>query len=86
MLIRRPGVTSTQGWTALASSDAVNLAPDETAVVMVSVEVPSGATAGMSDTATLQVTSWASSTVQVQAVDTTTVAYRKVYLPLVVRD
>jgi len=79
-------VTSTQGWTALASSDAVNLAPDETAVVMVSVEVPSGATAGMSDTATLQATSWASSTVQVQAVDTTTVAYRKVYLPLVVRD
>ncbi len=66
-------VSSTQGWATLTSPGTVSLAHGSTAVVTVSVPVPLTATAGMTDVATVQATSHTSPTVQVQAMDTTTV-------------
>ncbi|HFD39155.1 MAG TPA: PKD domain-containing protein [Anaerolineae bacterium] len=82
-------LTSSQGWARLASSGAVRLDSQATAVVTVAVTVPPTATVGAEDVATIQAVSWADPGVAATAVDTTTVALgakRHVYLPLVLRN
>lgn len=78
-------VSSTQDWAVLRSPGTVSLAPEATAVVTVEVSVPAMIPGGVEDVAMVRATSWATPTVQAEAVDTTTVRHL-LWLPLVLRN
>jgi carboxypeptidase T len=65
-------VTLTSGWTASAPVEIADLRGCTSAILTVTVEVPGDAVIGMSDTATVTVTSHADSTQAVSALLTTT--------------
>jgi uncharacterized membrane protein len=71
------------GWTASIIPSSVNLRPDRTAPVSVTVSIPPGVAAGDSDVATISVTSQGDPTVTAKNALTTTVWELNLFLPLV---
>ena len=79
-------ISSTQGWATLLSPATVNLAPDAAAEIEVQITVPDTADSGAEDVTTVTAISSGGPTAEDQATLTTTVADRKIYLPLVMRN
>jgi subtilisin family serine protease len=74
------------GWTASIIPSSVNLRPDRTAPVSVTVSIPPGVAAGDSDVATISVTSQGDPTVTAKNALTTTVWELNLFLPLVFKN
>jgi hypothetical protein len=79
-------LASTQGWATTGSNISPELGPYDITVVTIEVSVPLTATDGMTDVAALRATSWTSPTILGLALDTTTVRWNMIYLPLVLRE
>ncbi len=66
-------LASSAGWSALATSSPVELAPQTSTTVAVRVNVPATATAGLSETGILSAVSWANPFLRAYALERTTV-------------
>jgi uncharacterized repeat protein (TIGR01451 family) len=76
---------STQDWSTLESPSAISLAPGETTLLAVAVNVPGNASPGSADTATLTVTSQSSPLKPSAATTDTTLVYYPEFFPLMFR-
>ena len=66
-------LSSSAGWSSLATSSPVELAPQTSTTVAVRVNVPTTATAGLSETGILSAVSWANPFLRAYALEQTTV-------------